>query len=316
MISRIYTIANYNFINPLELAMVVMSLRSIISNFDGEVIVLSEKPIEKFLSKHINCTSVTFKIEPGLPDSDEFALLRSKLNATNVSSKKLLRYKLHHLCKIDEPFLYLDLDIKVLSNLNNLVQSIQDKPLAAVSDMSHEGNINTFLNSGVLLVNDPEILNWTKILSSSKELPTVAKNNSVGDQALLDFYFKSINYDYRHPKLGIEWNASDRFVSVIKENDKWVATLLNKINVNINHFYHEKPYSVFCPMYQEVFFELFPIMPIRIPMEYKKEYLKLYIKRFLGINTCLGYYTGKKMHYNNYLNFNGLNFNQQHESFL
>lgn len=154
-------------------------------------------------------------------------------------------FKLFNLCMENEPFIFLDIDAIIFSDIKPLLDAAADKPVIMIDHQSIIGHTahlprpygHNFLNSGVQIVSDPSFLNYEKII----ELQNKSKRYIVPgyDQALLFNYFVSIMYDYTHPLIGYTWN-----------NSAGANTPLNM--VNINHYWMEhKPWTIGCPMWNE-----------------------------------------------------------------
>src|SRR5439155_15345122 len=80
-----------------------------------------------------------------------------------------LRFKLPNLAKLTFPFLYLDSDMFVLSDLSSLWERRASKPWIGIDHQVIPGDARThrppFLNSGLQLVSDPAFYDLRAILA-------------------------------------------------------------------------------------------------------------------------------------------------------
>jgi hypothetical protein len=76
-------------------------------------------------------------------------------------------FKLYNLCKLENPFIYIDSDAFLLEDLNLAIESSRDQPLICVNHQTvqgHTAHINfKFLNSGFMIVSKPSFLDFQKI---------------------------------------------------------------------------------------------------------------------------------------------------------
>lgn len=178
-------------------------------------------------------------------------------------------FKLPNLAKLDFPFLYLDVDMVLLRDLNYLWQRRHDKPWIGINhqvvpfdDRTHRP---PFLNSGLQIVGDPSFYKLDAILDAQnavRPLNTYTKiaNEDMDmfpcpgvDQALLFRYFTTIGYDYTHPEIGPEWNSCSAVTEIRSENGQWKAHtrgLEPGYEVfNVHYWSQYKPWAINCPIY-------------------------------------------------------------------
>src|SRR5262245_26740169 len=146
-----------------------------------------------------------------------------------------LRFKLPNLAGLDFPFLFLDADMVVLSDLNYLWERRKAKPWVGVDHQVIPFDARTrrapFLNSGLQLVSDPAFYDLGAILAAQNAVAPLCKYREVPkaemfpcpgqDQAVLFRYFRSIGYDYTHPEIGAGWNSCAAVTEVVREGGKW-----------------------------------------------------------------------------------------------
>ncbi len=132
-----------------------------------------------------------------------------------------LRFKLPNLANLDFPYLFLDADMVVLSDLNELWRKRGDKPWVGIDHQVVPTDVRTqrspFLNSGLQLIGDPAFYDLKAILAAQNAVVPLHRHEEVGeddmfpcpgrDQAVLFRYFRTIGYDYTHPQIGPEWNS-------------------------------------------------------------------------------------------------------------
>lgn len=176
-------------------------------------------------------------------------------NGNSAMANKMnhnIGFKLYNLCKQTEPFVFVDADAFILESMDTLVRLSAGKPFVGVNHEkvpNHTAHIpQRFLNSGVQVVNDPSILDFSKITQMKIVMPGT-------DQSLLFSYFKFIGYDYTTPGVGFGWNAYAHYVDIINQDGKWIAKskLENGHDVHINHYWNpeSKPWNIDCPIYKK-----------------------------------------------------------------
>ncbi|QVL33418.1 hypothetical protein KIH39_05760 [Telmatocola sphagniphila] len=180
-----------------------------------------------------------------------------------------LRFKLANLAKLDFPFLFLDADMVVLSDLNYLWQRRNDKPWMGINHQWVSSDPGThrppFLNSGLQLVSDPKFYDLNAILAAQNAVAPLHRAAEFGkfemfaspgtDQALLYRYFRSLNYDYTHPEIGLGWNSCAGVTDLWQEEGLWKAKTRGyhpDYEVQIVHFWAQfKPWKIECPLFRD-----------------------------------------------------------------
>lgn len=161
-------------------------------------------------------------------------------------------FKLYNLCQETEPFIFVDADAIIFSDLEPLVEASKDKPFICIDHQQvpkHSALIPfKFLNSGVQVVSDPSILNYDTLIKSLVEDQGFRCPGT--DQAMLFGYFQKIGYDYTHEDVGFGWNSCAGYT--IMEEGQLVSKGLDMNHpVHINHYWHEfKPWNIDCPMWK------------------------------------------------------------------
>jgi hypothetical protein len=179
-----------------------------------------------------------------------------------------LRFKLPNLAKLPYPFLYLDADTLVLSDLNYLWERRGSKPWIGINHQVVPSDARThrppFLNSGLQLVSEPAFYDLDAILAAQNAVMPLSRHREVPksamfpcpgqDQAVLFRYFQSIGYDYTHPEIGPEWNSCAGVTEVRNEGGRWKARtrgLARDYDVQIIHYWSQfKPWEFGCPIYE------------------------------------------------------------------
>lgn len=162
-------------------------------------------------------------------------------------------FKLYNLCQETEPFIFVDADAIIFSDLDPLVEASKDKPFICVDHQQVPGHSAAipfkFLNSGVQVVSDPSMLDYDNLIRSLVEDQGLRCPGT--DQAMLFGYFQKIGYDYTHEKVGFGWNSCAGY-SIIKEGKLVCEELDYAHPVHINHYWHEfKPWIMDCPLWRQ-----------------------------------------------------------------
>ncbi len=178
-----------------------------------------------------------------------------------------LRYKLANLAALDYPYLYLDADTVVLSDLRPAWSLRRDKPWIGIDHQWIPADPRThrppFLNSGLQLVSDPAFYDLAAILAVQNEVAPLSRHAELRkdqlfacpgtDQAVLYRYFQKIGYDYRHPGLGPAWNSCAGVTRVERMERRWTAQTIGlpaNHDVHIIHYWGQfKPWLIHCPIF-------------------------------------------------------------------
>jgi len=195
-------------------------------------------------------------------------------------------FKLYNLCRLKDPFIFIDADAIVIDNLDDPINVSKDKPLIGIDHQTIPGHTShfdyKFINTGFLIVNDPSFLDYKKIIN------TPIKYRCPGtDQMLIFNYCKMNNYDYTHKLIHYGWNSCAKYKKKI--NNKIVSDgILESHEVHVLHYWFKfKPWITPCSIYKEfsqqiILFELL-IQKIKIINPLKA--LLLFLK-FQQYNKC------------------------------
>jgi len=167
-----------------------------------------------------------------------------------------LVWKLGLLCQFPVPYFFIDLDAVAMSDLSPLWKNI-NKDFSASNHQVIEGHTdkyNDFMNSGVLIVKNPDILDENRMVSflrenydfNSMKIPIPG-----ADQALLHCYFKHIGYEWRDSYFTHKWNSWSGMGKVRWGFSDWEAIDdFNNEEIKVLHYWHSaKPWAIDCPMY-------------------------------------------------------------------
>lgn len=170
-----------------------------------------------------------------------------------------LSVKLFNVSQIREPFLFLDADMFVISDLDSLWAQRGSKPFIGVYDPVFPGparSASRNLNSGMQLVSDPAFYDYDAIVEcfngNGRRFVCAGE-----DQALLTDYFHHIGYDFTHPSVGFGWNACSRFVRLSKDDGgAWRGVSCDQPEVSSVHIVHYwngacRPWNMDCPLFAE-----------------------------------------------------------------
>ncbi len=183
----------------------------------------------------------------------DFKLQHLKETTVKWSEPKFkhnIGFKLYNLCKESEPFVFIDADAFILKNLDILVDLSKDQRMVMIDHETIQGHTThipfNFLNSGVQVCNDPTILKYDEIIKEKIIAPG-------SDQSLLYSYFNTINYNYKNPNIGFEWNSFAKYVTLKNIDNEWVGLskgLDYDHPVYINHYWYDaKPWQINCPIF-------------------------------------------------------------------
>ncbi len=172
-----------------------------------------------------------------------------------------LAIKLFNLSHITEPFIFLDADMFVLSDLDFLWKRRNDKPFIGVYDpilAGHESAACRKLNSGLQIVSNTSFYNYDAIVECSRRdgHRSALKGD---DQMLLSGYFRSIGYDFSHPEIGAGWNSCSRYTRLFKNaQGEWTGMTRDKpggpdVHAHIVHYWNGacRPWNMDCPLFAE-----------------------------------------------------------------
>lgn len=173
-----------------------------------------------------------------------------------------IRFKLFNLCKIKEPFIFLDADIVCFNKLDYLWNLRTTQPFISINHQlipKHTDRYeHRFINSGVQVVGDPEWYNWDEMSTIHTKLK--GKYSVPGyDQAVIYEYCKSINYDYTHPLITPAWNSCAGYTKIIKNDNEFIPRWIGPSHIDelpnyevyINHYWDNfKPWNINCPVYK------------------------------------------------------------------
>lgn len=174
---------------------------------------------------------------------------KSSIDISNILSKSLVSekaqhnvgFKLYNLCKETEPFIFIDADAILLKNIKPLIDASYDKPIIMVNHQKIQGHtaqfLFKFLNSGVQVVGDPQLLDFNDIVYFQNQVRDFVCPGT--DQAMLWNYFVQKKYDYTHPDVGFMWN-----------NCAGLDVPLSDICIN-HYWYKFKPWNINCPLWKE-----------------------------------------------------------------
>lgn len=169
--------------------------------------------------------------------------LKGILNIADLNDKAIhnIGFKMFNLCMEREPYIYLDMDAILFSDINPLLQAANDKPAIMIDHQPIPGHTKdlkkpyhyNFLNSGVQIISDPSIMDFALITRyQNKRRGFIVPGT---DQAMIFNYFVNIMYNYAHPLIGTEWN-----------NCAGAGT--GQDEIKINHYWMEfKPWNIMCP---------------------------------------------------------------------
>lgn len=160
-------------------------------------------------------------------------------------------FKLYNLCLETEPFVFVDADAIIMTNMNDVVKASTDKPFISVNHQTiprHTDKFNfKFMNTGFFIVSNPEFLDFDKIYKTQKVFKCPGT-----DQFLLNNYCKYINYDYTHPLIHYGWNSCGGY-KLKKGDNIFSYGLPEKHKIHILHYWDIfKPWITKCSIYEDL----------------------------------------------------------------
>ena len=175
-----------------------------------------------------------------------------------------VNFKLYNLCKIREPFIFLDSDIFCLSSLDHIWSKRNDKPFIGIDHQLVPGHTDQFnfkfLNSGVQIVGDPEWYQFDKFRDAYENVKGKLKCPGF-DQAHIFTHCKLVDYDYTHPEIGYEWNSYAKYGEVTRDKDTWKCVYNGparkgegkSYKVHLNHYWwNQKPWTLNCLIFNSI----------------------------------------------------------------
>lgn len=176
---------------------------------------------------------------------------RKKLNNVPHRWHHNVGFKLYNLCLENEPFVFVDADAIIMTDMNDVIKASKDKEFISVDHQTipkHTDKFNfQFMNTGFFIVSNTDFLNFYKIYNS----PIVFKCNGT-DQFLLNNYCKYINYNYTHPLIHYGWNSCGGY-KIKKGNEIVSYGIPEKHKIHILHYWDIfKPWITKCNIYNDL----------------------------------------------------------------
>lgn len=195
-------------------------------------------------------------------DTESCKKLKNRLKVLNHHN---VRFKLFHLTRWPNPFIFLDVDAILFGSISKLIEASKDKPFIAVNHEeipNHTEGKKPYLNGGVQIVSQPGYFSYEDFTKQTDALLC-----SGHEQALIYTHFTNRGYDYTHRDVDYRWNSCSGYNEIKNVNGKWVClargsnaldsvlksnTISEGSYIMINHYWDEfKPWKIDCPMYRE-----------------------------------------------------------------
>ena len=206
----------------------------------NKIKILTEKMSEQLLSfvEDINCEDIVIEYKT-----------RKKLE--NVPHRWLhnVGFKLYNLCNETEPFIFVDADAIIMTDLNDVVRASKDKPFICVDHQTipnHTDKFNfKFMNTGFFVVSDTSFLDFDSIYNCKQVFKCPGT-----DQYLMNNYCRFIGYDYTHLLVHYGWNSCGGY-KVQHNDDIKSSGIIEKHKVHVLHYWDIfKPWITPCPIYK------------------------------------------------------------------
>lgn len=115
-------------------------------------------------------------------------------------------------------FIFLEPDAFPLGNLDKLWQLGAEKPFIGIAERAEWAGIAPYMNMGVYVYDGSDFLTYDKLYDYWRRCDYTIPY-PLGDQGLINGYFKDISYSPFHPEIGIEWNCLAANCKVIRAYD-------------------------------------------------------------------------------------------------
>jgi hypothetical protein len=180
--------------------------------------------------------------------------IKEQLNLINNNNSKYnhnVGFKMYNLCKEIEPFIFVDADAIIMTDMNDVIKASKDKPFISTDHQTIKGHTDMFnfkfMNTGFLIVSDPSFLDFEKIYNAKRVFKCPGT-----DQFLINNYCRLINYDYTHPLIHYGWNSCGNFKKVIN-NEIYSDRIPEKHKIHILHYwFNYKPWITPCYIYKRL----------------------------------------------------------------
>jgi len=212
----------------------------------NDIIILTKKlnsRLEEYISA-LNCPEVKIKT------CDEFKLVNPPTHKWNHN----VGFKLFNLCNEIEPYIFIDADAIFLTTSldDSVAYASKERPVIGVNHQTiprHTDKFSfKFINTGFLIVSQPEFLNFNKIMNTP--LNHVCPGT---DQMLIYNYFKTINYDYTHPMIHWGWNSCAGYKKRLDSGVIVSDGIKETHEVHVLHYWDEfKPWIMKCDIYDSL----------------------------------------------------------------
>jgi len=200
-----------------------------------KIIIITEKLSDRILLflKNINLSFITIIYGSYYPNIKK-----------NMGEKWMhnVYFKFYNLSLQKEPYIFIDADAFIMTDLNNIINIYDSKPFICVNHQTIKGHTAQFpfkfLNTGFTIVSDPSFFNFEKIIN------TPIKFSCPGtDQMLVFNYCKTINYDYTHPEVHWGYNSCSAFKKILNDGSIISDGIPEKHEIFVLHYWHHyKPW--------------------------------------------------------------------------
>lgn len=176
---------------------------------------------------------------------------RTRKKLENVPHRWLhnVGFKLYNLCLETEPFVFVDADAIIMTDMNDIVSASQDKPFICVDHQTipkHTDKFNfRFMNTGFFVVSDTTFLDFDVIYKCKQVFQCPGT-----DQYLMNNYCRYLGYDYRHPLVHYGWNSCGGY-KIVQDECIMSSGIEEKHRVHVLHYWDVfKPWITPCPIYR------------------------------------------------------------------
>jgi hypothetical protein len=178
---------------------------------------------------------------------------RKRIQLNNVPHRWLhnVGFKLYNLCLENQPFIFLDADAILMTDMNDVIQASKDKPFISCDHQTIPRHTDKFkfkfMNTGFFVVSDTSFLDFNKIYNT----PVVFRCPGT-DQFLLNNFCRFHKYDYKHHLIHYGWNSCGGYKKVV-DNIILSHNLPEKHRIHVLHYWDVfKPWITSCPIYNKL----------------------------------------------------------------
>lgn len=172
---------------------------------------------------------VTF-VRPDPTGVPTFRQMRGKTHPATDMTLPSLRHIENH-PEFDK-FMYLEADAWPLDSLAPVWAAGDDKPFVAVEGRRMPGNFAQF-NTGVYVQSQKDFVTYSKLMEHYDRVGKI--DLPMGEQGMINSYFRHIGYDAAHPAMGPEYNSWALSCKILRADDDEIEVWTGARKVKPRH---------------------------------------------------------------------------------